>query len=70
MMKNIFTVEEINLMCIFGTEEREKLITDIKQIIPYTKVCDMEKLEKQVIDKLTNMTDAEFTQLVFEAAEE
>lgn len=29
MMKNIFTVEEINLMCIFGTEEREKLITDL-----------------------------------------
>lgn len=70
MMKNIFTVEEINLMCIFDTEEREKLITDIKQIIPYIKDCDMEKLEKQVIDKLTNMTDAEFTQLVFEAAEE
>ena len=30
-----FTVEEINLMCVFGTENRSKLIADMKNVLPH-----------------------------------
>lgn len=66
---NNFTVEEINLMCVFDAEGRTELIEDIGRVLPHLDDKDMEELANRVIGKLQNMTDEEFAQVVLEAAE-
>ena len=64
-----FTVEEINLMCVFEANGRTALIEDIGRVLPHLDDKDMEELANRVIDKLQNMTDEEFEEVVLEAAE-
>ena len=64
-----FTVEEINLMCVFDRRNRTELIEEIDSVLLHLDDKDMEEVAKQVIDKLQNMTDEEFAELVLEAAE-
>lgn len=64
MMKNKFTVEEINLMSVFDTDDRAKLIADIRQAMSYIQDSDMKELARQVLYKLEIMTDAEFVEVV------
>ena len=64
-----FTVEEINLMCVFDRRSRTELIKEIDSVLLHLDDKDMEELAKQVIDKLRNMTDEEFAEVVLEAAE-
>lgn len=64
-----FTVEEINLMCVFDRKGRTELIDDIRQVLSHLDDKDMEELAKRVIGKLQNMTDEEFAEMVLEAAE-
>lgn len=64
-----FTVEEINLMCVFDRRNRTELIEEIDSVLLHLDDKDMEELAKQVIDKLQNMTDEEFAEVVLEAAE-
>lgn len=62
-----FTVEEINLMCVFDRSGRTELIEDIGRVLPHLDDKDMEELANRVIDKLQNMTDEEFAEVVLEA---
>ena len=64
-----FTVEEINLMCVFDTKGRTELIEDIGRVLPHLDDKDMEELANRVIGKLQNMTDEVFAEAVLEAAE-
>ena len=64
-----FTVEEINLMCVFDRKGRTELIDDIGQVLSHLDDKDMEELVKRVIGKLQNMTDEEFAEVVLEVAE-
>ena len=64
-----FTVEEINFMCVFETQNRMKMMEEIRRIMPYIKDSDMEELGEQVLGKLQNMTDEEFAEISLEAAE-
>ena len=64
-----FTVEEINLMCVFDAEGRTELIEDIGRVLPHLDDRDMGELANRVIGKLQNMTDEEFAEVVLEAAE-
>ena len=64
-----FTVEEINLMCVFDRRNRTELIEEIDSVLLHLDDKDMEELAKQVIDKLQNMMDEEFAEVVLEAAE-
>lgn len=64
-----FTVEEINLMCVFDAKGRTELIEDIGRVLPHLDDRDMEELANRVIGKLHNMTDEEFAEVVLEAAE-
>ena len=64
-----FTVEEINLMCVFEVNGRTELIEDIGRVLPHLDDRDMEELANRVIGKLQNMTDEEFAEVVLEAAE-
>jgi hypothetical protein len=68
-MMNKFTVEEINFMCVFETQNRMKMMEEIRRIMPHIKDSDMEDLAGQVLRKLDGMTDKEFAELVLEAAE-
>ena len=64
-----FTVEEINLMCVFDRSGRTELIEDIGRVLPHLDDKDMEELANRVIEKLQGMTDEEFAEVVLEAAE-
>ena len=68
-MMNNFTVEEINLMCVFDAKGRTELIEDIGRVLPHLDDKDMEELANRVIGKLQNMTDEEFAEVVLEVAE-
>lgn len=56
----MFTVEESNLMCCFDTSGRSKLISEMKAIPSGKLDAEMEELICRTIQKLENMTDAEF----------
>ena len=66
---NKFTVEEINFMCVFETQNRMKMMEEIRRIMPYIKDSDMEDLGEQVLGKRQSMTDEEFAEISLEAAE-
>lgn len=62
-MNHNFTVEEVNLICIFAGESRSEVIEDIERALPYLDDPDMAELSNRIIEKLRNMTDEEFEQL-------
>jgi len=64
-----FTVEEINLMCVFEGQDRMDMVADIKNVIPHIQDSDMVELAEQVLGKLEAMSDEEFAQVALEAAE-
>lgn len=68
-MNHNFTVEEVNLICIFAGESRRQVIGDMESILPHLDDPDMEELSNRVIGKLRNMTDEEFEQLELIEAE-
>ena len=64
-----FTVEEVNLMCVFEGQDRRGMIADIKNVIPHIQDSEMLELAGQVLGKLENMSDEEFAEIELEAAE-
>ena len=65
-----FTVEEINLMCVFEEQDRTGMIADIKNVIPpHIQDSDMVELAGQVLWKLEAVSDAEFAKVALEVAE-
>ncbi|SCJ13041.1 Uncharacterised protein [uncultured Blautia sp.] len=64
-----FTVEEINLMCVFEGQDRMGMVADIENVIPHIQDSDMVELAEQVLEKLEAMSDEEFAQVALEAAE-
>ena len=65
-----FTVEEINFMCVFETQDRTDMIGQIRQVMPHIKDSNMEELGEQVLGKLQSITDEEFAEISLEAAED
>lgn len=66
---NKFTVEEINLMCVFDEQDRKGVIVDIKNVIPHIQDSDMLELAERVLVKLEAMSDKDFAEVALEAAE-
>ncbi len=64
-----FTVEEVNLMCVFNIADRAELIRNISQVLPHLEGDEMGELAGQVLRKLERITDGEFAEEVLEAAE-
>ena len=64
-----FTVEEVNLMCVFEGQDRKGMIADIKNVIPHIQDSEMVELTGQVLRKLEAMSDEEFAEVALEAAE-
>ena len=65
-----FTVEEINFMCMFETQDRKDMIGQIRQVMPHIKDSDMEEIAEQVLGKLRSMIDEKFAEVSLEVAEE
>ena len=58
-----FTLEETNLMCIFGTGSRDALISELAAAVPEFDEPEMEEIAENVLAKLTAMSDADFDAL-------
>lgn len=66
---NNFTVEEINLICVFDISNRAKLISEMKRV-PLADLDDeMQQLLFRVVHKLEKMNNEEFSRCVFAPAE-
>ena len=68
-MKNLFTVEESNLICIFQSDSRTKVMEDISRALEHIDDTDMIGLCENVLEKLGKMSDKEFEILQLESAE-
>ena len=68
-MNNKFTVEEVNLICIFESRSRTKIISGIKEAIKHLDDDEMVELSNRVVDKLDDMTDKEFAEMEFVVTE-
>jgi len=68
-MNNLFTVEETNLICIFQSDSRAKVIEDIHKAVGHIDDDDLVELSVRVVQKLEKMSDAEYVALILEAAE-
>ena len=63
-MKN-FTYEEVNLMALYNTGSRERLIevlTEMRSYLTWSEV-ELRDLTDSTLDKLAGLTDAEFDAL-------
>ena len=68
-MNTVFTVAESNLISIFASKNRTKVMRDISNAIPHLDDEKMIDLSLRVVDKLKAMSDEEFAMLEIEAAE-
>lgn len=64
-MKEIFTVPEINLMCIFDASGKETLLRDLKLCLKDVYEPEMIDIIKTTIKKLEKITDEEFSEIGF-----
>ena len=65
MMGEPFTMEEVNLICIFDTGSRDKLIAEIKTAMLDFEEPEIAEIAEAVIVKLEKMSDETFAALTF-----
>ena len=58
-----FTVEEINLMCIYHTSDRYILIKEMETALPFVRDVEMRSLMANTLNKLYGTSDADFDAL-------
>lgn len=58
-----YSMEEINLMCIYETDSRTGMIEELETALEYVDDPEMLRLIDQTIEKLNRTTDAEFADL-------
>ena len=63
-----FTVEEVNLICIYDTTNRVALIDGISAVMPDYEDDDMREIAENALRKLNSMSDSEFSETVFSPA--
>ena len=63
-------VEMMNLMCIFNHSDRKVLAEDISASLPFVDDQNMAELMKQTVLLLEEMSEEDFSELVFVPAEE
>jgi hypothetical protein len=63
----LFTVEEMNLMCIYDTTSRAALLSGVRESLPDVYDPDMREIMENVIGKLEKLTEEEFAEIGFTA---
>ena len=61
-----FSIEELNLMCIYNTGSRTGLISELQKLGPELAEEDAELMDlvQNVLQKLTAMSDQEYSELI------
>ena len=59
----MFTIEEINLFCIYDTDTRESLLADLRVALPDVFDTELRGIVENSIRKLEGLTDAEYIEL-------
>lgn len=61
-----FSIEEINLMCIYDTGTRNGLLIELENVLPILAKdeAELSELIQTVIAKLRRMSDLDYSQLV------
>ncbi len=65
-----YTVEEINLICIYNTSDRYILIAEIEEALSYVDDPEILSLMKKVLEKLYVTPDRYFSELPLFPAED
>ena len=68
-MNTKFTVEESNLISIFFDYSRKKVIHNIRDVREHLDDEEMVELVSRVLGKLDSISDVEFAELEFVAAD-
>ena len=63
MINELFTIEETNLMCIYGTSNRKTLIAELAAAMPELDEPELAETATNAIAKLAAMSDADFAAL-------
>ena len=58
-----FTIEEINMICIFDTSGKSALIAELTAAMPEFIEPGLDEIAESVLVKLNKMSDAEFAAL-------
>lgn len=69
-MRDIFSAEEINLMCIFDTKDKTTLIAELRESLPGIYDPDMRDIYESAIAKLETISDADFADIGFYIADD
>ena len=62
-MYELFTIEEVNLMCIFDTSSRDALVAEITAAISDFDEPELVEIAENVVTKLAKISDADFAAL-------
>jgi hypothetical protein len=60
-MNDYFSVEEVNLMCIFNTESKTALLAELRESLPGVYDPDMCEIYESAISKLESISDDDFS---------
>lgn len=63
-----FTVEEMNLMCIYDVSSKRTLVRGMAKSLPFVEDDELKILMQSLIVRLGHMDDAAFSTIVFAAA--
>ena len=58
-----FTVEEVNMMCIFDIRGKDALMSEVSAALPEISDPELADIAESVLTKLGKLTDAEFSAL-------
>ena len=68
-MNNPFTVEETNLICIFQSDSRTKVIEDIHKAVGHIDNDNLVELQVRVVQKMEKISDEMLAGIDLEFAE-
>lgn len=58
-----FTLDEVNLMCIYDTSNRKRLIKEMRRSFQLVEDKELADIMWSAISKLSSMTDTEYSGL-------
>ena len=64
-----FTLEQMNLMCIFYTSSRWRLMQGIQDALPDVKEPELRIIMLEVFNRLAGMSDEAFAAIEFDPAD-